>query len=180
MDNQTAFDQVVRHLKTSPRAAEGDSCRYRTGNTQQRRPPGMTTPYTPQQVFDTVARHLLLQKGRAYDEGACQYRDKQGRKCAIGCLIPDEMYLPDMEGMGVLSLLDHFSQVKDLFDDTLIRPYFVGAGLLTALQTVHDGRSFWSDNKFNSHGVAELRLLAKEHALSTTVLDDHVKEGFRL
>ena len=33
---------------------------------------------------------------------SCRYRGEQpNQKCAVGCLIPDEMYLPIMEGMTV-------------------------------------------------------------------------------
>jgi hypothetical protein len=53
---------------------------------------------TDQEIFDTVAKHLLAQGERAITEnGACAYRGVEGRKCAIGCLIPDEVYDPNME-----------------------------------------------------------------------------------
>ena len=32
---------------------------------------------------------------------SCAYRDPQGRKCAVGCLIPDEAYEGYMEGFSV-------------------------------------------------------------------------------
>lgn len=31
------------------------------------------------------------------DKGICLYKNKQGLKCAAGCLIPDAMYDPDLE-----------------------------------------------------------------------------------
>lgn len=60
-------------------------------------------PQTNQELFDVVAAHLS--KGvQAIDEGgSCCYRTPDGRKCAIGCLIPDERYDPSMEGK-VISL----------------------------------------------------------------------------
>lgn len=56
---------------------------------------------TPQEVFDQVARHLLTQNAKAYDESRdrCMYRT--GRlKCAAGCLIADDEYQQRFEGIG--------------------------------------------------------------------------------
>jgi hypothetical protein len=55
----------------------------------------------------------------------CKYRGDNGAKCAAGCLIPDSLYTPDMEGLGasdgrvarVLKQMDHdLSLVVDLQD----------------------------------------------------------------
>ena len=56
-----------------------------------------------QEVFNTVGVHLLLaQNAKSLDEfGSCKYRFGRLR-CALGCLIPDERYVPEMEG-GVVS-----------------------------------------------------------------------------
>lgn len=63
---------------------------------------------TAQQIFDQVANHLLTQNKRAgepiIDETTgleigvrCQYKDKNGLKCAAGCLIADNEYDPEFE-----------------------------------------------------------------------------------
>ena len=72
-----------------------------------------------QETFDNVALHLLKQgkkavgsyDGSSYSETVCKYRSKDGLKCAVGCLIPDEMYDPLMEGHGVDHLLHEFYDV---------------------------------------------------------------------
>ncbi len=51
---------------------------------------------SPQELFDTVATHLLTQRkpAMARDAGGsetCCYRTEDGRKCAAGCLIPDDV-----------------------------------------------------------------------------------------
>ena len=52
-----------------------------------------------QKVFNTVSQHLLTQNYKAEDErGNCSYRTGEGLKCAIGCLIPDELYTSRIEG----------------------------------------------------------------------------------
>ena len=57
---------------------------------------------TAQEIFDTVLTHLREQgkaaKGR---DGDCQYRGTRGTACAVGCLIPDELYNPLIEGLSV-------------------------------------------------------------------------------
>lgn len=55
---------------------------------------------TNQETFDTVVAHLRKQGCRAGIKNACLYRDGD-RKCAAGCLIPDDKYRPDMEGKSV-------------------------------------------------------------------------------
>lgn len=58
---------------------------------------------TKQQIFDQVVDHLLTQKVQSMGEyDTCKYRmtldDGKVLKCAVGCLIPDDKYHPNMEG----------------------------------------------------------------------------------
>ncbi|KII34872.1 hypothetical protein NL64_06315 [Pseudomonas fluorescens] len=48
-------------------------------------------------IVDTMSAHLAQQRARAYADG-CKYRDNDGRMCAVGCLIPDELYAREIEG----------------------------------------------------------------------------------
>lgn len=61
---------------------------------------------TPQEIFETAAQHLLGQNQRAVDPGTvnCAYRTSNGLQCAVGCLIPDELYDRRMEGWGVVHI----------------------------------------------------------------------------
>ena len=60
-----------------------------------------------QAVLDKVSRHLLTQNEKSLDDKGwdqtpmCLYRNRKGRKCAIGGLILDEHYKPSFEGHGV-------------------------------------------------------------------------------
>jgi hypothetical protein len=55
---------------------------------------------TPQQIFDTVARHLLTQKEKAMDDQHnCAYRGTHNRKCAAGILIKDAYYTSSLENL---------------------------------------------------------------------------------
>lgn len=53
---------------------------------------------TTEEVFEYIRHHLLTQMKRCVDDkGDCLYRNKQGLKCAAGCLIADDEYDPNME-----------------------------------------------------------------------------------
>ncbi len=54
---------------------------------------------TARQIFDQVKNHLLTQneKCQLVAHGACAYRNKEGLKCAAGCLISDDEYSENFE-----------------------------------------------------------------------------------
>jgi len=58
---------------------------------------------TRQQVLDAVAEHLFKQGKKSVDDrsGVCRYRGRDGLKCAVGGLLTDEEYYPEMEGHTV-------------------------------------------------------------------------------
>lgn len=91
---------------------------------------------TNQEIFDKVYRHLLTQNEQSYsdDIDLCLYRGPRGMSCAVGCLIPDEFYISQIEGMTIGSLN------KSLLVEILTE---CGIGtdsydLLERLQTIHD------------------------------------------
>lgn len=52
-----------------------------------------------------IAAHLAAQRGRAVSaDKACAYRGADQTMCAVGCLIPDEVYDPGMEGKSALEV----------------------------------------------------------------------------
>lgn len=98
MDNQEAFDKVVRHLYT------------------------MDYPSSQRNVF--------------LGERICAYRGDDEAKCAIGCLIPDEVYQKGMEAMSLPSLIANYTSIEELF-------LGVNWKLLSDLQHVHDDSNSW-------------------------------------
>lgn len=88
--------------------------------------------YERQEIFDRVARHLLTQKERSVTRGRCRYRGAQGLKCAIGCLIPDELYRVDMEGKGAHTFL-----IRDILTKAGINTECM-TYMLVHLQAAHD------------------------------------------
>lgn len=90
---------------------------------------------TNQKMFDKVCAHLLTQLSTSLDDtGTCLYRGPDGKKCAIGCLIPDELYTEDIEMKEVRTLLDY-----PVFNSELSAylSHF-NKELLIRLQSVHD------------------------------------------
>lgn len=61
---------------------------------------------TPMEVLRTAYRYFA--KGGACGasaDGSCVYRTQSGGRCAVGALIPDELFMPDMRGVvdGMIS-----------------------------------------------------------------------------
>lgn len=122
---------------------------------------------TAQEIFDKVAEHLLTQKveSRAVYKGyvnrACAYRGENRTKCAVGILIPDEDYRPEMEGN-----VPH----KNLFsvevwpNQDSAKPLKEHISLLSSLQRVHDNHHVFKWKE----GLAEV---AKEYNLDLAVLE---------
>lgn len=53
---------------------------------------------TTQELFDRIIDHFVKQGHRAINSADdCMYRAPNGDMCAIGCLISDEAYTPDLE-----------------------------------------------------------------------------------
>ena len=91
-----------------------------------------------QQVFDVVARHLLTQNARCSSHGECLYR-YDGMKCAIGRLIPDELYDPVVEGAGVIyGSIAKKDNSEKLWAMLPVRRTETMSVLLNELQKVHD------------------------------------------
>lgn len=110
---------------------------------------------TGQEIFDKVAKHLLTQNAQSMGIMGCAYRGDNGLQCAVGCLIPDELYRPEFEGKTA-----HF--LGRGLQDTLWG--LENQGLVEALQHVHDRRpvSAWKDGLCN---------VAYSNGLATDVLD---------
>lgn len=112
---------------------------------------------TSQQVFDQVAKHLLTQNEQSQlAPGTCTYRvineDGKVLKCAAGCLMSNEEYFPEFEGVSWGGLVGRGVAPKE---HTL---------LIQELQILHDTRPapYWP---------LLLREFAQKHNLSTEILN---------
>jgi hypothetical protein len=126
----------------------------------------ITKETSNQEIFDYVVSHLRAQGARSLnDENECTYRSVDGYSCAVGCLIPDDLYTPSLEGRLVNQIREDSTfnlQTKYLGLQSLDR-----AALLQRLQRIHDNGSHWSDKGFCGENAVRfvasmLRLVYKE------------------
>jgi hypothetical protein len=120
-----------------------------------------------QEIFDTVARHLMTQGAQALrkkpglNDETCAYRGDDGKKCAVGALIPDNIYVPEMDqgtDTSVRALLRRFPTELPAY-------FYENTDLLDQLQDVHDDNP---DGDFRY----DLEHVAEGHGLSTAVLEE--------
>ena len=54
------------------------------------------------EIYERVSASSLSQPAVSADEnGSCRLHSADGRKCAVGSLVSDELYRPDIEGIGI-------------------------------------------------------------------------------
>lgn len=109
---------------------------------------------TLQEAFDIASVGLLTQKYPSQNSsGECLYRGPRGRKCAVGFLIPDELYTRSLEGKGLEFVREQIPELCKL-------PY----DFLDCLQHIHD--------TMYPHGWREhLQNFAHDYKLSTAKMD---------
>ena len=116
-----------------------------------------------QEIFDKVATHLIAQGKQSLmisNDEACAYRGTNGNMCAAGCLIPDDEYSPEFEGMP----WDCIAQEVPSFANA---PFEVHH-LISSLQTVHDCEAFWEDTETLKEALYDV---ANRYGLSVDVLN---------
>lgn len=127
-----------------------------------------------QEIFNKVVTHLAQQGVQSIDintrtdeyAGDCAYRGDNGAKCAVGCLILDQFYRPEIEGEFVTSVevrnclveseVLEKSHTEEQLDDKL--------NLLGSLQRIHDANSPHSWKKAFTE-------LAQKHGLEMPEVD---------
>lgn len=123
-----------------------------------------------QEIFDTVVNHLINQKQKSVKEGNktnCLYRGPNGLKCAVGCLIPDDVYEEYME--------ENFTNLLSQYGDVL--PFYFNKEyiLLYDLQLCHDNCPTTNDNFFNIYDLKNLlNNVGARYKLNIRVLDQIV------
>lgn len=129
---------------------------------------------TKQDIFDKVARHLLTQKVKSMkprltmDGEMCAYRGDSGTSCAVGCLIPDDLYDPKMEGNDAVGLFSRFPKVEKLLGKD-------NESLLSDLQRIHDS-SLYRNESTITKWHRDLNSIAREYNLNPEVLKEFPNE----
>ena len=121
---------------------------------------------TTQQVFDTVCEHLITQGAKSkVKAGKPAFKNENGLKCAVGCLIED--YDVKMESYG--SSLNRLFEGYDSLSHLVIH-----LPLLMSLQRAHD---YSSPETFVEDVKEKLLLVADELSLSIPTCIKKDKHG---
>lgn len=116
-----------------------------------------------QEAFDRSLQHLWDQNQQAINlSGQCCYRMEDGRMCGIGCLIPDNFYLPKMENQSV-SLIFGYPGIVELFN-------YDRSDFLDNLQGIHD-QYHHRHGTFRQYLLISYTNLARKFGLNTVLVD---------
>jgi hypothetical protein len=121
-----------------------------------------------QQIIDCVAKHFVSMKSPSLDGDSCKYRNKDGLRCAIGSLIPDDMYKPSFDEGG-LTLSEILRSNMDLWREiTGLKTYSEEMMFfLSQIQLAHD----WAKpSEWPIDGLKRLMSVAGNHDLNTTII----------
>lgn len=123
---------------------------------------------TNQEVFDTVVRHLKVQGKRSGvykanppwpEKFYCLYRGPNNTSCAVGCLIPDDMYSPDLENRPAGAAAINW----------ILLELDISPGLASGLQRVHDSSMSWNSN---ANMRSALNVVAKDYKLDYSLVTE--------
>lgn len=118
---------------------------------------------TPQEIFDKAVDGMLKQGEQSYDrDQGCVYRHPSGLKCAVGHLISDDIYDPEMDNrVGSTS-------IREIVVAFPVLPHWMrdNVDLLTELQEVHDSNRSWAADGPTLDMRSELRDVAALHGLT--------------
>lgn len=130
-----------------------------------------------QSQFDKMALHLLTQDQKSRDDtGGCVYRGDDGLMCAVGALIKESAYAPNMEGDAVIDFKVAVALLNsgEFTEEDVCSCSEESAGLsprvamFNRIQDVHDtcDAGTWPD---------ALRKVAGEFSLNATAIDSFRK-----
>lgn len=118
-------------------------------------------PSTPQEIFDYVIQRLLEQGKRSMTgEEGCKYRGDGGTRCALGWLIPDDLYVAEMDDF-VLSW-----NVQDLLRHDIPAITALGHALADDMQSAHDQASDHIPGLFKTTLLENMKDVALRHNLA--------------
>jgi hypothetical protein len=113
----------------------------------------------PQEIFDTVAAHLIKQGRRAMSTSSstCAYKNSDGLQCAVGVLLPEDT------PAEILSSRHTISALLGTYPGVLPVWMKEQEDLLMSLQKVHDNENNWSRRGFR--GFKTLDAVAERYGL---------------
>ena len=94
---------------------------------------------TDRDVFEFIKNHLLTQGQRSLmkNEMTCAYFGAEGKKCAVGALIREDIYHSSIEEKPV-----NHSLVQSAITES-VPNWKINTEMLCELQSIHDGTSIY-------------------------------------
>jgi len=72
--------------------------------------------FTRQTAFETAVKGLYAQGAIAIENNSsCKFRATNGNRCAVGMLMPDEVYSEQMEDEWLPTIFEDFKEFRNLF-----------------------------------------------------------------
>lgn len=128
---------------------------------------------TAQEVFDASGCHLIRQGAQSVTPLTCAYRGPEGRMCAAGIFIPDDVYAkhadPDSEFGNALEAQSWSVLAKQL-------GLSAHTELVQELQVVHDDAEEPDPDDFVRYVVQQLRYMAARHKFNTAAIEAALDE----
>jgi hypothetical protein len=128
------------------------------GRVRQEREDQVNVRYTTQTAYERI-RAYFSKKGAEFAmdpaTGNCRYRTSEGRKCAVGCLVPDSLYDYVHENVPADDMLH---ELCDMSEEAFLMFEHVDEGFLVEAQTAHDyeamGRTSELPGEYHDPSVA--------------------------
>jgi hypothetical protein len=126
----------------------------------------MLDQLTRQDLFDVIAWNLLRQnaKATAPDGVKCRYRAPDGKRCAIGWIMPDDVYSEALEYRGVPDVATVLMGTE--YGGDYARFLDRHIGMLNDFQEMHDARQ-------PREWPVYLRAIAQRHGLNANTVDHY-------
>lgn len=128
---------------------------------------------TQQGIFNKVVKHLIKQGRRAMiaSNGNCAYRGLGGTSCAVGCLINDKNYKPDLEGRLISYDPSGPSGVRKAVERSIKRSLTEQeVSMLRDLQRLHDTAcGLHGEVQFGAHIAKYSKCIAYDYKLKEAV-----------
>lgn len=99
------------------------------------------TRLTNQECYEKIRAHFSAKGAEyGYDEYECNcvYRGSDGQKCAVGCLITDELYDRSFENFNLKGLSEPDTKVDELKREDLFEYLPLDISFLNVVQQTHD------------------------------------------
>lgn len=124
-------------------------------------------------VIDRIAEHLGKQAKMSMnpDSKVSSYKSDDGCMCGVGCLVPSELYRPEIESCSIFGLLDNHRDVYDALSNEISKePIFDDhpITILQYLQHYHDRGAYTlllTSDEFIQADESTRISLTKQHIL---------------